>query len=241
MKLKHKLLVPVISILGLSILLIAYIVIGMINLQSTNRDYAHILIDVQRLDASVVTGQQSLNYYAYSQTEQNRQAAALHLETMNERFISLESALRGDPSEEVYNSAKDKFNELSQIAAEALEIGNATEVMRQSVRTLGVLNDLHQLNVHTTNQYNQLIQDSEAAMQSLIWTTVGSAVLLFVISLFISFWTRRSITIPLQNISIQAERVASGDLTVEPERGKTNDEIGRWCCKVIKEPNIINN
>ncbi|ADC49021.1 methyl-accepting chemotaxis sensory transducer [Alkalihalophilus pseudofirmus OF4] len=227
MKLKHKLLVPVVSILGLSVLLIAYIVLGMINLQSTNRDYAHVLIDVQRLDASVVTGQQSLNYYAYSQTEQNRQAATLHLQTMSERFDALETALKGDPSEDIFNSARGKYEELSQTAAEALEVGNATEVMRQSVRALGVLNDLHRLNVQTTNQYNQLMGDSEAAMQRLIWTTMISAVLLFALSLVISFWTRRSITIPLQKISIQAEQVASGDLTVEPERVETNDEIGR--------------
>ncbi|WP_100373901.1 methyl-accepting chemotaxis protein [Bacillus sp. FJAT-45037] len=226
MKLKHKLVIPNITIVGLSIVLIVYIIVNMLQLQSTDREYAHVLIDVQRLDAAVVTGQQSLNHYAYSQTEQNRNAAFTHLDLINEQFDVLGAGLVGDPSEDLFNSAKQKYDLLMSEAMMALESQDGTEVMRQSVRALGVLNDLYMLNQETSSYYSELRADSEAAMQSLIVTTIVSAILLLVASILISFLTRRSITKPLQNISENVKRVAAGDLTMEPVVLKTNDEMG---------------
>ncbi|MDV2684115.1 HAMP domain-containing methyl-accepting chemotaxis protein [Alkalihalophilus lindianensis] len=227
MKLKHKLLLPNVTILGLSLLLILYIILSMLSLQSTNRDYAHVLIGVQRLDAAVVTGQQSLNHYAYSQTAQNREAALLHLDMIDERFKELEARLIGDPSQSVFESAKLKFNLLSNEAASALEAADATEVMRQSVRSLGVLNDLFMVNNLTSAHYQELMSESQSAMQKLILTTVGSAVILLIASIIISIWTRRSITSPLHLISHHAEQVARGNLMTELPTSKTDDEIGR--------------
>ncbi|WP_368503406.1 methyl-accepting chemotaxis protein [Alkalihalophilus sp. As8PL] len=227
MKLKHKLLLPNVTILGLSLLLILYIILSMLSLQSTNRDYAHVLIGVQRLDAAVVTGQQSLNHYAYSQTAQNREAALLHLDMIDERFKELEARLIGDPSQSTFESAKLKFNLLSNEASFALEAADATEVMRQSVRSLGVLNDLYMVNNLTSAHYQELMSESQSAMQKLILTTVGSAFILLIASIIISIWTRRSITSPLHLISHHAEQVARGNLMTELPTSKTDDEIGR--------------
>ncbi|SDY99042.1 Methyl-accepting chemotaxis protein [Evansella caseinilytica] len=226
MKLKYKLLSQTISILFLALLLVVFILTNMFSIQSSNRDYAHVLIGVQRLDAAVVTGQQSLNNYAYNQTEMNRTAAIGQLELIRERFDTLAAGLSGDDGEELFRLAEVKYDELEAAALVALEQRDSTEVLRQSVRALGVLNDLYKLNLETTAYYEALNEQTNSALQTLIITTIISGVILLLAALLISFWTTKSITAPLRKIANQAEKVAGGDLTVETISIKAKDEIG---------------
>lgn len=226
MKLKHKLLAQTMSILALALILVAFIIISMLQIQSTNRDYAHVLIGVQRLDAAVVTGQQSLNNFAYNQTEMNRQAAFGQLHTINERFLELGTLLNGDETEPLFLRANQKYIELNDQARRAIEEGDSSEVLRQAVRSLGVLNDLYLLNMETTAYYEALTEQSALALERLILTTLISSFVLIIATLAISFWTTKSITAPLRQMADQAEQVAKGDLLVKRILVKTNDEVG---------------
>ncbi|GAE37357.1 methyl-accepting chemotaxis protein [Halalkalibacter akibai] len=234
MKLKHKLLSQSIAVLVLALMLVGYILMSMISIQSSNREYAHVLIGVQRLDAAVVTGQQSLNNYAYNQTEMNRNAAVGQLGQIRERVNELGNALAGDVNEPIFKQVEEKYNLLEAGALTALEERNSTEVLRQSVRSLGILNDLHLLNLETTAYYEALTEHSNLALQRLIITTIISSILLLVAALIISFWTTKTITAPIRKIAEQAEKVASGNLVVEEMEVKTKDEIGSLTLSFVR-------
>lgn len=225
MNLKKKLLLNSLTALVLALIMVASIIFGMLNIQSTNKDYVDVLLSVQRLEGAVNSSRQSLNNYAHNMTLQNSHAVHQNIELAQSYVLLLEDLLILEQNKDLLSTIKTKLTEIEDASSSAIKTKSSNEANRQSIRTLGVLNDIHLLNLRT-NEYNQYLgEQTENNIRSLIFSTLIGSIILVVVTVIAVIFTTNSITRPIERLSKNAKRVAAGDLTIELEEPTGKDEI----------------
>ncbi|WNF22295.1 methyl-accepting chemotaxis protein [Mesobacillus jeotgali] len=226
MTIKKKLLLNLLLAIGLSIVMISFIIYRMLMVQASNQDQVQVLLTVQSLQSETAALKQSLSNFSFSPTEGNRQDALTRMEKTSHYFTQTKSLLQQEDNKIVLDKALEKFTALEREANKALDEKNSAEVKRQSLRSEGVFNDLHLLNIQVNENYDFLKEDLENQIQFIILAAIIGSILLVVVAGGIGIRLTSSITKPLRLIAVNAQEIAKGNLTIEKVPYKHKDELG---------------
>ena len=86
MTIKRKIVINSLFVLGLSILMIAVIIVRMLAIQNTSSDYLNVLLAVHDVNAETKASMQSLNTLAYNMTDGNKDNVRQQLESTAKKF-----------------------------------------------------------------------------------------------------------------------------------------------------------
>ncbi|MBT2694869.1 methyl-accepting chemotaxis protein [Bacillus sp. ISL-55] len=226
MTIKKKLLLNLLLAIGLSIVMISFIIYRMLMVQASNQDYVQVLLTVQNLQSETTATKQSLSNFSFNPTEGNRQDALTKMEKTSQIFAQAKGLIQQEDSKKVLDKALEKFTALESEANKALEQKNSAEVKRQSLRSEGVLNDLHLLNIQVNEYYDFLQKDLKNQIQFIIFAAIIGSILLVVVAGGIGVRLTSSITKPLKQIAINAQEISKGNLMIEKVPYKHKDELG---------------
>ncbi|MBT2638190.1 methyl-accepting chemotaxis protein [Bacillus sp. ISL-39] len=226
MTIKKKLLLNLLLAIGLSIVMISFIIYRMLMVQASNQDYVQVLLTVQNLQAETSAVKQSLSNFSFNPTEGNKQDALVKMEKTSQTFAQAKEVIQQENSKFVLEKALGKFSTLESEAKQALEDKVSAEVKRQSLRSEGILNDLHLLNIQVNEYYNFLQEDLKNQIQFIILAAVIGSILLVIVAGGIGIRLTSSITRPLKQIAFNAQEIARGNLMIEKVPYKHRDELG---------------
>ncbi|QRG66423.1 methyl-accepting chemotaxis protein [Brevibacillus choshinensis] len=130
--------------------------------------------------------------------------------------------------EELNHEFKQKYDRLfTMVQSNQSEI-ELMDYYKQEVLPLGRLLDsqVEKLATYQLQSMNEASKRNTALVDSAIANVASLSVFAFVLAILIGYFSSRMITKPIVAIAKVAERIASGDLTVEDIRVKNRDEIG---------------
>ncbi|MBE3571267.1 MAG: methyl-accepting chemotaxis protein, partial [Bacillales bacterium] len=226
MTIKKKILLNSFITLALSIFIIAFIIVRMLSIQSSNQDYMNAILAVQELRAETKATMQSLNNFAYNMTEGNKRDAEKQLEATDKLFKKVYGLLQRKESKQTLKKAQNKFMNLKSQSLDALNAENATEVKRQSLRTQGITNDLYILDIYTSNHYDFLQKSLKSKIDFVITFALVGSIIVTIITIVVFVRMANSITNPLKKLAENAQEIAAGNLVVDNVEYKHHDELG---------------
>ncbi|HZG18315.1 MAG TPA: methyl-accepting chemotaxis protein [Candidatus Bathyarchaeia archaeon] len=225
MKLKSKILLISILPLLLSVCIIGVTIVEMRSLKSSTEEIVQLLVDVEALNGHINSTQKSLSAYSLNMTGSNANDAMQDLAATQKSFERVSGFLVLDEQKQIQQRIVKKLEELQAQAALAIEKNNAAEAKRQSLRTKGIINDVHQLKSSVNQQYQNMQIQLENNINGIITFSIIAAIVLVAgSSAFSIIFTNRIVT-PIRRITEQSERIANGDLTSEEIVVKSRDEV----------------
>lgn len=227
MTIKKKIVTNSLFVLGLSILMIIVIIFRMLSIQNTSSDYVNVLLAVHDVNAETKTSMQSLNTLAYNMTDGNKENVRNQLDLTEEKFIVAEDLVNEKEARDTLLKAQEKFIVLKDEALAAVKANNSAEINRQSLRNVGIVNDIYMVDLYTAAHYN-FLQDSLAEkIKEIITFAIIGSVLVIIGTIIIILRLANTITNPLKELAANAEEIASGNLVVEQIHYDENDELGQ--------------
>lgn len=226
MTIKKKIVINSLFALGLSILMIAVIIVRMLAVQNTSNDYLNVLLAVHDVNAETKASMQSLNTLAYNMTDGNKDNVRQQLESTAEKFSVAESLVKEKEPRAILLKAQEKFHLLKEEALAAVEEDNSAEINRQSLRNVGIVNDIYMVDLYTSAHYDYLQDALAAKIKGIITFAIIGSVFVIMGTMVIIIRLANVITNPLKRLAMNAEEIASGNLVVEPIQYDKNDELG---------------
>ena len=227
MTIKKKIVTNSLFVLGLSILMIIIIIFRMLAIQNTSSDYVNVLLAVHDVNAETKTSMQSLNTLAYNMTDGNKENARNQLVLTEEKFIIAEDLVKEKEARAILLKAREKFMLLKDESLAAVEADNSAEINRQSLRNVGVVNDIYMVDLYTTAHYDFLQESLAKKIKEIITFAIIGSILVVMGTIVIILRLANTITNPLKELAANAEEIASGNLVVEQIDYKKSDELGQ--------------
>ncbi|MER2088911.1 MAG: methyl-accepting chemotaxis protein [Sporosarcina sp.] len=227
MTIKKKIVLHSLFALGLSIVMIAIIIFRMLAIQNTSSDYLDVLLAVKDVDAETKASMQSLNTLAYNMTDANKDDVRNQLELTAEKFSIAESLVKEKEPRDILLKAQDRFFLLKEEALTAVEENNSAEINRQSLRNMGIVNDIYMVDLYTAAHYDYLQDSLIAKIKGIITFAIIGSIVIIVGAMAIILRLANGITNPLKKLAMNAEEIAAGNLIVEPIQYDKQDELGQ--------------
>ncbi|PAQ13153.1 chemotaxis protein [Bacillaceae bacterium SAOS 7] len=226
MTLKKKLILNSLVGLVLAILMIMFILVNMIAIQSSNKDNVAILINVQKLEASMNTTKQAVNNFSFTVTDAHKAEAKQNIEEIDQLLKALSKQLKDQESVESFKKVNEKYKAWKSETIPFLNAKNQVEVKKQSIRIDGILNDVYLLNLYVNEEYETIQHNLEKKISFIITSAIIGSITLIIVSVIISIRMMRSITKPLASLASHANEISQGNLNVEPFQYAMKDEVG---------------
>lgn len=226
MTIKKKILFNSMSVLIISILMIAFIIFNMLSIQSSNQGEVNTLVNIQKLQAEMNATKQGLDNFSVTGTDAQKEEVVVSITNSNELITELTKDITQGKSKETLKKVTSKYEQWKTEANTALENKVGPEAKRQSIRLNGVLNDIHLLNEYANEQYSTLQKELVNQISFVIISAVVGSIVLIGLSIFITMKITNSITRPLKQLSKNAKEIASGNLIVESITYRGKDELG---------------
>lgn len=226
MKLQGKLILNALISLLLCLVLVAYIIMQLLNMNAKNQNLVPAMLKVSELNANQIQTQQALDVYSFSMTAGNQDAVLRLLDEGQTMIQELtDGLLETDQQLQLIQSIETKLQALNQGATEAMSAMNSAEAKRYSTRVRGIQNDIYSLDEMTRDRYDQYTVDLEHDIQQ-TWQTalVGAIVLLVAVMLF-NMYTSRQIAKRIRTLKDAAGQIADGDLTGQLPEAQGKDEL----------------
>jgi methyl-accepting chemotaxis protein len=223
MALKKRLMILGFIPLILSTIIIGYVISKLFFLQSSANEDVKVLVETEKLRGDLIVTKQALANYSANTSAENKLMAETILKETSSQIDDLQSILSVKDQQESLDLVQTKFNELQEASEKALKDGNKAEVKRQSLRISGALNDMHLLNKQTSDWYQNLLKENEENITFIVWATLIGFLTAILLSVGASMILSNRIVKPLNSMVQNAERIASGDLTVSFEESQKND------------------
>ncbi|OAT85036.1 chemotaxis protein [Bacillus sp. MKU004] len=223
MALKKRLMILGFIPLILSTIIIGYVISKLFFLQSSANEDVKVLVETEKLRGDLIVTKQALANYSANTSAENKLMAETILKETSSQIDDLQSILSVKDQQESLGLVQTKFNELQEASEKALKDGNKAEVKRQSLRISGALNDMHLLNKQTSDWYQNLLKENEENITFIVWATLIGFLTAILLSVGASMILSNRIVKPLNSMVQNAERIASGDLTVSFEESQKND------------------
>ncbi|WP_091018539.1 methyl-accepting chemotaxis protein [Paenibacillus amylolyticus] len=226
MKLQGKLILNALISLLLCLVLVAYIIMQLLNMNAKNQNLVPAMLKVSELNANQIQTQQALDVYSFSMTAGNQDAVLRLLDEGQTMIQELtDGLLETDSQLQLIQSIETKLQALNQGATEAMSAMNSAEAKRYSTRVRGIQNDIYSLDEMTRDRYDQYTVDLEHDIQQ-TWQTalVGAIVLLVAVMLF-NMYTSRQIAKRIRTLKDAAGQIADGDLTGQLPEARGKDEL----------------
>ncbi|WP_203245884.1 methyl-accepting chemotaxis protein [Sporosarcina beigongshangi] len=227
MTIKKKILLNSLSVLGLSIIMIAVIIFRMMAIQNTSSDYVDVLLAVHDVNAETKATMNSLNTLAYNMTDGNKENVRNQLDLTTLTFDAAVSLVKEQEARDILLKAQEKFVLLKEAALGAVEENNSAEINRQSLRNVGIVNDIYMVDLFTSAHYDYLQELLAKQIKDVITFAVLGTIFVIVGTIVIILRLANAITNPLQKLAVNAEEIASGNLIVEAIGYDKKDELGQ--------------
>ena len=227
MTIKKKIVTNSLFVLGLSILMIIIIIFRMLSIQNTSSDYVNVLLAVHDVNAETKTSMQSLNTLAYNMTDGNKENVRNQLDLTEEKFIIAEGLVQEKEARDILLKAQEKFMLLKVEALAAVEENNSAEINRQSLRNVGVVNDIYMVDLYTTAHYDFLQESLAEKIKEIITFAIIGSIFVVIGTIVIILRLANTITNPLKELAANAEEIAAGNLVVEQIHYDKKDELGQ--------------
>src|SRR5690625_4731358 len=227
MTIKKKILLNSLSVLALSILMIAIIIVRMMAIQNTSSDYVNVLLAVHDVNAETKATMNSLNTLAYNMTDSNKENVLTQLEVTTVAFEEAERLIEEKDAREILLTAQEKFVVLKEASLAAVDENNSAEINRQSLRNLGIVNDIYMVDLYTSAHYDYLQELLAKQIKDVITFAILGTIFVILGTIVIVLRLANAVTNPLKKLATNAEEIASGNLIVEEILYDKNDELGQ--------------
>ncbi|PWW42162.1 MULTISPECIES: methyl-accepting chemotaxis protein [Paenibacillus] len=226
MKLQGKLILNAIVSLLLCLLLVAYIIIQLLNMNAKNQNLVPAMLKVTELNANQIQTEQALDVYSFSMTAGNQDNVARLLnegKTMVKQLT--EGLLETDEQLRLIQSIQTKLTALDTGATEAITAMNSSDAKRFSSRVKGIQNDIYMLDEVTRDRYDQYTVALEQDIQRTWQIALAGAVVLLVAVLLFNMYTSRQLAGRIRTLKEAAGQIANGDLTQQLPETRGKDEL----------------
>lgn len=225
MKLQTKLLLNLFFAIFIAFLILVYVIVRMIDLQSTASSFSDSLLKVERLNSAMVSYQQSLDNFGKSPTEGNLVNAKSKYNDVLEKAVPLhELELMNEEKEKRIAFILNKIETIKQDMEAVIEEQETVRAIMLSSKIYGVLNDIYLLNYSMNEEYDNLAKKNNAEIVSI---TIMSSFILLVVSSTVSVVMTRRIVRPIIALSNYSEKISSGNLSIKEIEVKSKDEVGQ--------------
>ncbi|MFC4404719.1 methyl-accepting chemotaxis protein [Gracilibacillus xinjiangensis] len=231
MNIKQKLRLITLLPLFIACGIMAIVVIQMTQILSSNNDNVDQLVNVEKLKSTIVSIEQNLDSFSLNRTEADAESVRTNLQN-SIGFLEYFSHTTG--AQDQVKKIEEKLLELNENVQEALDSKDVSEAKRQSIRTHGIQNDIHLLQLMIDQNY----QDAQSKQSGIItfiifFTIISGLILLISTGTFSYFMTNRLVT-SIKILVRHANEIANGDLTQPLHITKRKDEIGQLQNSFVK-------
>lgn len=234
MSLNKKLLLNSFTLIAISIALIVIVMMAMMRIQSSNQDILPKIINIQAIESELMNSKNELENYATAigvaqpQSVTNKQLESLKKveATINDKLAIIEPVLHDAESKEIFEQMQGKIKVFLTTVNQAVMDKNATDVRTQQARIAGILNDVHMLGLYANEHYQDIQKDLAQQISFVLTISFVGIIMLVLFGGGFTVLIIRHITKPLRELAHNANKIASGNLMVEPIHYQTNDEIG---------------
>ncbi|RAV11770.1 methyl-accepting chemotaxis protein [Paenibacillus contaminans] len=223
MNLNVKLLLNALLPLVLAVAVVVYMNLEIRQIQDAGAEDVKLLLEVEQLNGGLVAAQLALSSYSGNMSGANAYDAVEKVKKVGEKISALRNKLTLAEHAGILERMEGKYKELFETFEKSSKAGDATEIKRQSIRTLGIVNDSYLLKNTVEKYYDQGLVKTTRVSNI---TFAVSAGLLIVTSL-LSWYMIRRIIRPIRRLNAAALTIAGGDLTVDIEPSRSGDEIGQ--------------
>ncbi|UAL53283.1 methyl-accepting chemotaxis protein [Metabacillus dongyingensis] len=225
MSLKKKLLLNSLSIIIMATLMIGFIIVNMLSIQSSNQNEVPVLLNIEKLQGELTVTKQSLNNFAFSLTDAQKEETLQSLQRNEKLIEEINQTAKDKNTKQAFQKASIKFKAFKEETGQALNQKNQAEAKRQSVRVDGISNDVHLMNFYSNERYEMLQENLKKQIEFVILSAIIGTALLILLSSYIVIRMTNAITKPLKGLSHQASEIANGNLAVAAISYKGKDEI----------------
>ncbi|MGN8646537.1 methyl-accepting chemotaxis protein [Gracilibacillus sp. HCP3S3_G5_1] len=224
MNLKQKLRLNSLLPLTIACIIIGFIAFQMTQIYSSNNDNVEKLVDVEKLNSAVISVEQGLSSFSLNRTDADAEAVQNSLQNS---FDILRGLANTESAEDQIRKMEEKLEALNNDIAVALDEKDAAEARKQSIRTRGLQNDIHLLQLIVDENYQTAQQELETKIDSIILFTIVSGIVLLLGTGSFSFIMTNRIVKPIYTLTDHADAISNGDLTRSIEETARRDEIGQ--------------
>ncbi|NHM32423.1 methyl-accepting chemotaxis protein [Neobacillus terrae] len=225
MRLKQKILLMSIIPLMLSVVIIAYNIVQLKSLNSSTNEIVNRLVMVETLNGQINSLQKSLSSYSLNMSASNSVDVNKDLDNTKVSQGNLNKNIKDPDQRKLVDRIDLKYVELYKEAKKAVVESNEAEVKRQSLRTKGIINDVYELKRMINIQYEQMQNDLQSKISSIIMFSIIAVVILVIGSGTFSVLLTRNIVNSITRLKENAEEIAQGNLAVNEIEVKGRDEI----------------
>ncbi|WP_224927955.1 methyl-accepting chemotaxis protein [Bacillus safensis] len=225
MSLRVKILLNSLISLLLAVGVIAFIIVSMTKIQSSNEADVQTLLNVQKTKASFESVEQAMTNYSMTLSDEQLEIVQNDISTAKKQLQTL-NKYAGNLNKEALTRLNSKYDTWTKEANNTIGEKNASDARRVAARIDGVLNDVHTMNKRAEEAYKQNLEDAADNVQWIITSALVSALTLIVIAVFLNMGLTRSIVTPIKSLSYRAKQIAEGNLAVERTDIQRKDEIG---------------
>lgn len=225
MKLQTKLFLHAFISIFIALLIMTYIIVSMIGMQTTSNEFSGILLKVERLNSALLSYQQSLESFGKNPTEGNLLTSTRkHSDLLDQMKILDDIPLLNDEEKRRISFLRHKIDQIGIDMKVVMEEKKTTEAMQLSSKILGVMNDVYLLNLSLNDLYMLMSKENNKQIVSI--SIMSGLILLLVSSVFSMIITRRIVK-PIKMLSGYAEEIASGNLSIDEIAFTSCDEVGQ--------------
>ncbi|PRR99655.1 methyl-accepting chemotaxis protein [Bacillus sp. NMCN6] len=225
MSLRIKILLNSLVSLLLAVGVIAFIIVSMTKIQSSNETEVQTLLNVQKTKASFESVEQAMTNYSMTLSDEQLEVVQNDITTAKKQLQTLNKHA-GNINKVALTRLSAKYDTWTKEANNAIGEKNASDARRVAARIDGVLNDVHTMNKRAEEAYKQNQENTADNVQWIITSALVAALTLIVIAVFLNIGLTRSIVTPIKSLSYRAKQIAEGNLAVERMDIQRKDEIG---------------
>lgn len=225
MSLRIKILLNSLVSLLLAVGVIAFIIVSMTKIQSSNETEVQTLLNVQKTKASFESVEQTMTNYSMTLSDEQLEVVQTGISTAKKQLQTLNKHA-GNINKGELTRLNAKYDTWTKEANNAIGEKNASDTRRVAARIDGVLNDIHTMNKRAEEAYKQNLENTADNVQWIITSALVAALTLIVIAVFLNIGLTRSIVTPIKSLSYRAKQIAEGNLAIERLDIQRKDEIG---------------
>ncbi|PUA37710.1 methyl-accepting chemotaxis protein [Paenibacillus elgii] len=226
MKLQGKLVRSAMISLLASLALVAYIIFQLVSINSQNNELVPAMMNIRELKSSMIQIGQGLNNYSSSMTESNKAGVKSQLGQAAKTITALSGGnALSEEQQKLLASIDTKFKELTAAADQALNEKNSPEAKRQSIRTLGIQNDIHMLDLRMQARYDEYTDHLTRSIRFTWQLALAGGVLLLVAVGAYNTFSARQLVRRIRRLNDAAKHLSQGNLTIELAETKGRDEL----------------
>ncbi|WP_089741964.1 methyl-accepting chemotaxis protein [Gracilibacillus ureilyticus] len=224
MNIKQKLRLITLFPLFIACTIMAIIIIQMTQIHSSNNDRVDQLVEVEKLNNTILSVEQGLNSFTLSRSDND--AESVHTK-LQQSLVSLTSFKNTENAVNQTNKIENKLKNFQQNVTDSLDRKDIDEAQRLAIRTHGILNDIHLLKLIIDQNYQDSVSQQTNMINFIIIFTIVSGIALLLCTGGFSFVMTNRLAAAIRRLVKQADEIASGNLRQTLHISRRRDEIGQ--------------